>query len=507
MTRRPPAWLLLGGAFPTLLVAMPVGYVAFRGWQAGPAAVVADIARPYTLNLLLNTLTLATAVTLAAALLGTLAAWCTERTDLAGARAWRLALSLPLAMPAYVSSFAWSSLGPALQGMGGAIFILTLYSLPLVYLPLCAALRSLDPALEDVARSLGHSRARTFRRVTLPQLAPALGASALLVTTHMLAEFGALVFLRVETFTTAIFDQYTGQFDNQTAALLAGVLMILALPVAFGESTLRARRHVARIGRGAAAPAATIRLGPWHLPAQALLATLVLLGIGVPLATLGVWLLRGTSAGQGIGAVLPAMLSSLHYALPGAALTVVLAIPLVAATLLARGRLATLADRLPFLVHGLPGIVIALAAVAISVRVVPAIYQTTLLVMLAYAVLSLPLAQSSIRASAALLPPGLSDIARSLGKPPFRAFALAVLPNLAPGIGAALALGILSLMRELTATLLLAPAGSATLATEFWNYTADRAYAAAAPFAAALVLVCGVPVYTFTMRTLRLAPR
>ena len=57
-------------------------------------------------------------------------------------------------------------------------------------------------------------------------------------------------------------------------------------------------------------------------------------------------------------------------------------------------------------------------------------------------------------------------------------------------------------MRELTATLLLAPAGVVTLATEFWSYTSDRAYGAAAPFAAALVLISGVPVYIFTVRTL-----
>ena len=384
---RPPGWLLAAGVVPCALVAVPVGYVGVRAWEAGPAGLAAELLRPYAYGLLLNTATLVMSVTLAAGVLGLLAAWCTERCDLMGRRWWRLAAALPLAMPAYVSSFAWSSLGPAFQGMGGAVLILTLYSLPLVYLPVCAALRSLDPALEDVARSLRQGRARTFYRVVLPQLAPALGASALLVATHMLAEFGALSFLRVETFTTAIYDQYTGQFDNRAAALLAGVLLVLALPLALGEATLRARRRVSRGGRGAVAVAVPIRLGWWQGPAQAFLAALVVLGVGVPLATLGAWVIEGSSAGHGIGTVGPALLGSLRYALPGAALTTLLAIPLVAATMLARGRVATLADRLPYLVHGLPGIVVALAAVAIAIRVAPAVYQTTLLVMLVYAVL------------------------------------------------------------------------------------------------------------------------
>ena len=506
-TRRlalPPAWLVLASLFPLTLVLLPVGYVGLRAWQAGPAGVVADLLRPYTLNLLLNTLVLSASVTACAGVLGTAAAWLTERCDLPGRRAWRLATALPLAIPAYVSSFAWSSFGPAFQAMGGAILILTFYSVPLVYLPVAAALRGLDPAFEDVARSLGHGRWRCFRRVVLPQIRPALGGAALLVAAHMLAEFGALSFLRVETFTTAIYDQYTAEFDNRQAALLSGVLMLVCLPVALGEARMRAGRRFARISRGSARVPAPVRLGRWLGPAMAGLAALAVLGFGVPLVTLALWVARGASAGHGIGTVLPALWGSVRYALPGAVLTTALAVPLVVATTHAGGRLATLSDRLPYLVHGLPGIVVALAAVSVALAAVPALYQTTPLVLLVYAVLFLPLAQSSVRASAALVPRELEDVARSLGKTRFQAFLHATLPNLVPGIGAALALVCLQLMRELTATLLLAPPGVVTLSTEFWNYTADRAYGAAAPFAAVLVLVSGLPVYVFTARSLRL---
>jgi iron(III) transport system permease protein len=502
----PPLWLIAASILPLGLVLLPVGYVAARAWRAGPSGILSDLVRPYTLNLLLNTLTLSVSVTACACVIATAAAWCTERTDLPAKRWWRLATALPLAMPAYVSSFAWSSLGPGFQEMQGAILILTLYSVPLVYLPVCAALRGLDPNFEDVARSLGHGRARCFLRVVLPQISPALGGSALLVAAHMLAEFGALSFLRVETFTTAIFDQYTGEFNNQAAALLSGVLMLICLPVALAESRLRGRRRFARITRGSARAIAPIRLGRLTPVVMLGFVGLTVLGFGVPLATLCFWVWQGTSTGQGLWRVVPALLTSLRFALPGAVLTTLFAIPLVIAAIQIRGRLAMLSDRLPYLVHGLPGIVVALAAVSVSLALVPAIYQTTFLVMLVYAVLFLPLAQSAIRASAELVPRELEDVARSLGKTRFKAFLLATLPNLLPGIGAALALVSLQLMRELTATLLLAPAGDVTLATEFWNYTADRAYGAAAPFAAVLVLISGIPVYIFTMRSLHTNP-
>ncbi|HWK45630.1 MAG TPA: iron ABC transporter permease [Stellaceae bacterium] len=501
----PPLWLVLVSLIPFGLVATPIGYVALRTVTAGSSGILRDLIRPYTLNLLVNTLTLSASVTLCAGVIATAAAWCTERCDLPGRRWWRLATALPLAMPAYVSSYAWSSLGPAFQEMRGAILILTFYCVPLIYLPVSAALRSLDTNFEDVARSLGHGRWRSFVRVVLPQIAPALSGSALLVAAHMLAEFGALSFLRVETFTTAIFDQYTAEFNNNAAALLSGVLMLICLPVAFGEAALRSRRRFARISRGSARLITPVALGKL-MPLVVLgFVALTVLGFGVPMVTLSFWVWQGTSAGQGIGRVLPALFASLGYALPGAVLTTLLAVPLVMATTHFRGRLATLSDRLPYLVHGLPGIVVALAAVSVSIQYLPAIYQSTTLVMLVYAVLYLPLAQSAVRASAELVPRELGDVARSLGKSPFKAFLLATLPNLAPGIGAALALVALQLMRELTATLLLAPAGVVTLATEFWSYTSDRAYGAAAPFAAALVLISGVPVYIFTIRTLRVA--
>ncbi len=497
-----PGWLAAFGILPAILVALPVIYVIRAAVAVGLSGVAENVLRPYTLNLLLNTLFLAGMVTALSLLVGTAAAWCTERCDLPGRRAWRLLTALPLAMPAYVSSFAWSSLGPAFQGMAGAILILTFYSVPMIYLPVCAALRSLDPNQEDVARSLGHGRWRCFRRVVLPQIVPALGGGALLVASHMLAEFGALSFLSVETFTTAIFDQYTNEFDNNQAALLSGVLMLICLPVAWGEAASRRRRRVARISRGSARPAVPIRLGLWTVPVLAGLALLAALSFGVPMVTLLFWLQEGTSTGRGLGTVVPALLTTLAYAVPGAAFTVALAVPLVAAATRTRGRLAVAADRLPYIVHGLPGIVVALAAVAICIRVLPAIYHTPLLVMLVYAALFLPLAQSSIRASAELLPREIEDVARSLGDGPLRAFRRAVLPNLAPGMAAALALVGLQLMRELTAMLLLAPAGVVTLATEFWSYTSDRMYGAAAPFAAALVLVSGLPVYLFAARTL-----
>lgn len=496
----PPLWLILTGLVPTVLISLPFIYIAFRTQEAGSAWVIAELTRGRTLKLLVNTLGLALAVTLASVLIGTAAAWCIERCDLPGRRSWRIVTSLPLAIPAFVSGYAWSSIGSVFESMTGAVIILTLSYYPLVFLPIAAALRNMDRGFEDVSRSLGRGAWRTFFGVILPQARPALFAGALLVLTHMFAEFGALSLLRVQTFTTAIFESYQLQFDSATAALQSAVLIALCLPPAYGELRLKKHMQFARVGRGSRRMVTPLRLGRAKPFILLLFGILALLSLGVPLATLTYWLTVGNSLGEGSVNIWPAITGSLSLSLPGAIIVVLLAFPLVMASARHGGWLAQFIDRLPYIVHGLPGLVVALSLVFLSIRYAGPLYQTIAIIFAAYAILFLPLAQSALRASVELVPPRLEEIARSLGRTPFQAFISVTLPNIAPGISAALTLVALELMRELTATLILAPTGVVTLATEIWSHTNDGEYAAAAPFAALLVAISILPVYIFTRR-------
>src|SRR5699024_7481499 len=121
-------------------------------------------------------------------------------------QAWISIGALPFAVPPFICAYSWISVFPSLEGFYGSVVVLTLCNYPLVHLPVAAALRGMDPALEETSRSLGFSRTQTIFRVTLPQLRIAIMGGAILIALHMLAEFGALSFLNYETFTTAIFD-------------------------------------------------------------------------------------------------------------------------------------------------------------------------------------------------------------------------------------------------------------------------------------------------------------
>ncbi|RZA28225.1 MAG: iron ABC transporter permease, partial [Proteobacteria bacterium] len=457
-------------------------------------------ANPDFPRLLGNTLMLMAGVTAACVIIGVSLAWLLERSDLAGRRLWGVILCLPFAVPAFVSGFTWVSLSSGFEGLGGAILVMTLSKYPLVFLPVAATLRNLDTSLEESARTLGQNRTGVFFKVTLPLLWPAVLGGALLIALHMLVEFGALSILGLQTFTTAIYQQFELEFSNTNAAMLSALLLVLCLLLLWLELRVRGTARHIRTGQGAARRATPLRLGPWRVVAQLYCLLLVVVGSGVPLGMLGYWLVKGSSAAFPVAAIGEALLTSLSLALGGAALCLALALPVGLLVVRHRGRLAIWAERLPYLLHALPGLVIALTLVYFALHYVPAMYQTTGLLLLAYALLFLPLAQAPVRNALNKAAPQLEEAARTLGATPFTAFCRVTLPIIFPAMAAAFALVFLDGMKELTATLVLAPTGMTTLATEVWSHTSNMEFAAAAPYAALLILISGVPVYLLTTR-------
>ena len=434
-----------------------------------------------------NTTMLVVGVCLVSTLLGAATAWLVEATDLPGTWLWHGLLVAPLAVPAFVNSYAWVSTTHAVQSYAGAVMVISLSYYPLVYLPVVATLRGLDPALVESAHALGLSRAQTLRRVTLPLLRTPIAGGALLVGLHALAEFGALQMLRFPTFTTAIYDQYRSAFNSAGANVLAAVLVMACLLLLTLELVLRGRARVARVGAGTSRGPTRLALGRARWPMVGALSLLTLLSLGLPLSVTMRWYLRGTSAAFPVTDLGAALLSTVLLAGAAALITTVLALPVCWLSVRHPGWSSTVLDRATYTAHALPGIVVALALVTVSINLAPGIYQTALLLLVAYAVLFLPRAMVSVRASLEQSPGVLTDVARSLGLSPLQAFVRVTLPMLRPGLTAGASLVFLAVSTELTATLLLSPLGTGTLATEFWSASSAARYGAAAPYAMLLI--------------------
>jgi iron(III) transport system permease protein len=139
--------------------------------------------------------------------------------------------------------------------------------------------------------------------------------------------------------------------------------------------------------------------------------------------------------------------------------------------------------------------------VFIGVRFLPSWYLEAPLLVLAYVALFLPLAVGGIRAIVAQIPPSLDDVARSLGSTPLQTVRRVSLPLIVPGIAASSALVLLAAMKELPVTMLLRPTGTETLATRLWTQTTVSDYAAAGPYALALIIFVALPTALASIRS------
>ncbi len=509
---RPPLVVALAGVLVAAGALLPTAYLILRATGAG-AGLWDLLLRPRTAQILGRTLTLMITVTVASLAVSLPLAWLIERTDLPHRRVWSVLTALPLVIPSYVLGFiVVAALGPrgmlqqtlagplgieripAPYGFRGAWLTVTLASYPYMLLLLQAAIRGLDGRMEEVARSLGYGRWRTFMRVTLAQLMPAIAAGSLLVGLYVLRDFGAVSLLRYETFTWAIYLQYNTSIDRSMAAALALVPVVLAAGVLYLESRSRQTRARYNAGARSERAPAPIPLGRWRWPALLYCGVVVLVALVMPLGVLGYWLTRALAVGVALQVPWASIWNSVSVSAVAGLVTVMAAIPIAILEVRYPSRLARLLERASYSGFGLPGIVIALALVFFGANYARALYQTTTLLVLAYAVLFLPQAVGAARNSLLQANPRLEEAARSLGRSPLGALWAITLPMMRPGLLAGAALVFLTAMKELPATLLLGPTGFRTLATIVWSATEEGMFASAALSSLLLILFSSVPM-------------
>jgi iron(III) transport system permease protein len=493
--RATPWFLLLASGAVAVVLLVPLVFLLIEASGVGLRAVAATIWRPLTRTLLWNTVQLTVVVTALCAVIGTLAAWCVERTDLPFRRVWAVLVVVPFAIPDFVVSWGWASLSTWVSGFRGAVLVMTLAVYPLVYLPVAASLRSADPGQEEVARSLGLGRLQTFWRVTLGQARGAILGGCVLVALLILAEYGAFEILGYRTFTTEIFTDYNS-FDVAGASALSLVLLVLGLVVLGGDFLARGRGRLTRSGAMVQRATTRHRLGRAKLPV--LLGFFALSGaaLGVPVASSVYWMFEGgTGAFTGVS-LFSAAWHTASYGLGAAALATVMSLPVALLAVRHPSRGAWLLERSTYLVLAMPGVIIAFALSYFSERYADGFGNATApLLILAYAILFFPLALVGVRASVAYAPVTLEEVGRSLGKSWFFVFRHVTLRLVGPGMAAAFCLVFLAVSTELTATLLLIPTGVQTLATQFWQYQQNLSYGQAAPFALVIIGIAAVPSY------------
>ncbi|WP_280715087.1 ABC transporter permease [Kitasatospora sp. MAP5-34] len=172
----------------------------------------------------------ATAATGLSLLLGVPLAWLLARTEFPGRRIVRALVTLPLVLPPVVGGVAlllvlgrngivgrWldAAFGITLPfHTSGVVIAEAFVAMPFLVISVEGALRAADPRYEEAAATLGASRLTAFRRVTLPLIAPGIGAGAVLAWARALGEFGATI-------------TFAGNFPGQTQTMPLAVYLAM----------------------------------------------------------------------------------------------------------------------------------------------------------------------------------------------------------------------------------------------------------------------------------------
>ena len=440
-----------------------------------------------------RTLQLAALVSATAAFIGTLLAWVTVRTDLPFRRAWRVALVLPLVLPSFVGAGAFiAGIAPGgiiyevlqavgitpprrFRGLGASWLVLSAFTYPYVMLPVSARLASLRTSVEESARMLGCSARQAFFRVVLPEIRPAILAGALLVFLYTLSEFGAVQLLGYDTLTRVIFA--TRQADRAVSFAAAAALLVLAIVVVTAERRFRGRAVPDQRTAGGQRPT---ELGWRRVPATLTCAAVLTLGLVIPVTSLSLWAVRGIRDGAvAFGDLVQPTINTAGVALVTAVITVIVVLPIAIETTRRPGPLPTVAAGAVLGGFAIPGLVIALALAVIALNATGFgwLYQSLALLILGYVVHFGSQALASTEQAVRAVPGRVREQARLLEPRAVRRAAQVDVPLMRPVLVAGGGLVLLATLKELPVTLLLAPIGFSTLATEIWGGFAEGFYA------------------------------
>jgi iron(III) transport system permease protein len=503
----------------TLLFLTPGLFVVWRAAHLGRSVtdLAGELAGPAA-----RSAQLALLVGVSSAVLGTTLAWLVTCTDLPGRRVWRILLVLPIVLPSFAGTTAvlagftpggflrsiWTFVGieppRRIRGLFPAWLLLTVFSYPFVLMPVAARLRALRSSLDESARLLGATSREIFFRVTLPQIRAAIVGGTLIVMLYMLSEFGAVQLLGFDTLTRVIYA--TRQVDRATSFTASAMLFVASLLLVMSMRAGRGRELVD--DRAALRDGPPVALGRTRPLAMMACASVVLVGVVAPVSSLLVWAERGIRNQRvSIGDLVTPALNTAQVAVVTSLVTVAVVLPVAMSVVRHRDPLGRIGAISVVSGFALPALVIALAIAVLTLNtpVIDRFYQTLPLLILAYVIHFGSQALASVEQGVRSVSGPILDSGRLLEPSWWRRGVRVELPLMRSGLLAGGGLVMLAVVKELPATLLLAPIGFRTLSTEVWASFEEGFLADAALASLALLLVSATMSWLLVFRE-RAAP-
>ncbi len=507
-----PAFTL---AMLVLLVALPLLFIILQAifphfssgvWQDAFAGVSPLLDDPQLPAMLGGTLTIAAGVAIFSALIGLPLGVARGMFRLPLAKLWDVLFLIPFLTPPYIAALSWMlvlqtqgylqqftgiNLNDLLFSRSGIILVMTLNIFPVVYFAVSRSLLASGQRLALVGRVHGATAWRAFWHITLPMVSPALAAGMLLAFTLAIEEYGVPAALGsragVVMLTVGIEKKLADwPIDLPGASLLSLVLIAVALGGWWLQRRLVGDKDVTSI-TGKPAENNGAHPGGFMIPIITAMSVVGLLAVGLPGMSMALTGMMATLSG-GVswdnvtlshyaalfsqqGDALSALGTSLSLAFCAALVTGL--VGLLAAWLVVvqkiKGR--SLIDALSLMPAALPGIVVGVGLILLWNRAFWPVspYNTWAILLLSYCCLLLPWPVRYVGSALRQLGGNLEPAARVHGASSLQALRLIVLPLVFPAMLAAMLMVFAIASRELVTSLLLAPAGTQTVAVFIWR--------------------------------------
>lgn len=502
-------------ALLSILVALPLLFIflqaIFPQFSAGSLAgafsgFLPQFQDPQLPAMLGGTLWIAAGVALLSALIGLLLGVVRGLFTLPCPRLWDVLFLIPFLTPPYIAALSWMlvlqtngylaqltgiDLNDLLFSRSGIVLVMTLNIFPVVYFAVSRSLLASGQRLAIVARVHGASAWRAFWHITLPMLSPALAAGMLLAFTLAIEEYGVPAALGsragVVMMTVGIEKKLADwPIDLSGASLLSLILIVIALGGWWLQRRLVGDKEVTSVS-GKPVENLGASLGIGAAPVVLVMACTGFLAAGLPVLSMGVTGIMSTLSGglswenvtashysalfSQQGDALSALGTSLSLALGSALITGILGLLVAWLVVVQKIRGRGALDALSLMPAALPGIVVGVGLILLWNRTFWPVspYNTWAILLLSYCCLLMPWPVRYVGSALRQLGGNLEPAARVHGASAFQALRFIVLPLVFPAMLAAMLMVFAIASRELVTSLLLAPAGTQTVAVFIWR--------------------------------------
>lgn len=528
------SWILL--AFFALFVVFPLGLVLYRSvFQAGSGELTFDyfhqfFAKKYYWSTILNSFAVTIVATALSAVIGVPVAYVLRSTRIAGSKWINILVVISYLSPPFIGAYAWVQLlgrngfiTKALNGMfgielngiygfTGIVLVFTLQSFPLVYMYISGALKNLDNSLIEASESLGSSPFRRMTKIIVPLVTPSLLAALLLVFMRVFSDFGTpmLIGEGFQTMPVLIYNEFMGEVstDSHFAAALCVIVIAIALVLFFVQRWLSNRYTYAMTAlkpmeqkRARGVKGLVAHLFIYGVLLISLLPQVTVIATSF-MGTIGGVIYDGTFTLKNYQNTLfsksnEPILNTYIFGI--GAIVMVVIIGTLVSYLASRHRSVPtiLLDVLSMFPYIVPGSVLAIAFLYGFSSPPVLLSGTAFILIVSLAIRRMPYTIRSASAIMGQISPSVEEASLSLGATEVKTFWKITLPLMLPGIIAGAIMSWITVISELSSSIILYTAGTKTLTVAIYTEVIRSNYGNAAVYSTVLTLTSIISLLIF----------